>query len=436
MLQNEQMFAMMNDMNSVTLHLPSADDVAGLDGASLDAVLWELEVARRQLTAAIVAVVDRCERTAHYLADGHRTVKAWNSAVTNSSPGESSRRHKVARMLRDLPIVGDELAAGTVGVEQVVELAVLHANPRCVDQLPDSEQILLEVAKSLEFVDFRTVTKRWEQLADAEGAHRQHELTHECRNAALNNVGTQYVWSSSHGVIQGAAMLAIFDAFCQAEFEADWAITKQQHGDAACAALLPRTDRQRRADALVNIFETAATATGSGQLADPVVNLLIDNDQFEQYLREQIDGTPVAIDPNTVGDRRCETIGGVPVDPRQAVALAIVGQVRRIVVNTAGVVTDAGRLRRLFTGSLREALIAISPRCIWLGCTIRAAISQIDDLQPHSRGGPTSSTNAAVVCEHHNLFKHNRGFTPQRQPDGTWQITRPDRTHIRVSDAA
>jgi hypothetical protein len=161
-----------------------------------------------------------------------------------------------------------------------------------------------------------------------------------------------------------------------------------------------------------------------------------DHDQFEQYLREQIDGTPVVIDPATVLDRRCETTDGIPVDPRQAVALAIIGQVRRIVINTAGVVTDAGRLRRLFTGPLRDALIATSPRCTWLGCTIRAAIAQIDHLQPHSAGGLTDAANAAIACQHHNLFKHKHQYTPQRQPDGTWQFLRPDGTHLHTPDRA
>ena len=425
---------------AVTLCLPSVDDVAGLDGVELDRMLWELEVARRQLTAAIVSVVDRCDRTAHYLADGHRTVRSWNAAVTNTSLAESTRRHKLARTLRDLSVVGDELFAGTVGVDQVVELALLHANPRCTDQLGGSEQLLLEAAKALEFADFRTVTKRWEQLADADGAHRQHELTHEHRNASITEAGGQYSWSTSHGVIQGVTMHNIFAAFCDAEFLTDWEATKLKHGDVASPTLMPRTARQRRADALVAIFETAATAnntgTGTGKLADPVVNLTIDHDQFEQYLRQQIDGTPVVIDPASVLDRRCETIDGVPVDPRQAVALAIIGQVRRIVINTAGVVTDAGRLRRLFTGPLREALIAISPRCIWLGCTIRAAISQIDHLQPHSDGGYTDAANAAIACQHHNLFKHKHRYTAQRQPDGSWQLVRPDGTRLHAADVA
>ena len=156
-----------------------------------------------------------------------------------------------------------------------------------------------------------------------------------------------------------------------------------------------------------------------------MLNLVLDHDQLEQYTREQLDATPVAIDPATVPDRRCETVDGVPVDPRQAVALAFLGHVRRVVVDGAGVVVNAGRLRRLFTGPLRNILQVIEPRCIWLGCTIRAAISHIDHLQGHANGGPTDAANAGVMCRHHNLFKHRNGYHARRDNQGVWHITRP-----------
>jgi hypothetical protein len=163
---------------------------------------------------------------------------------------------------------------------------------------------------------------------------------------------------------------------------------------------------------------------------------VMDHDQFEQYTREQLDATPVTIDPASVRDRRCETVDGVPVDPRQAVALAFLGHVRRIVVDGAGVVVNAGRLRRLFTGPVRDILQVIEPRCIWLGCTIRAAISQIDHLHSHTNGGATDAANAGVMCRHHNLFKYRNGYHARRGNHGVWHITRPDGTPLQPPAAA
>jgi hypothetical protein len=203
-----------------------------------------------------------------------------------------------------------------------------------------------------------------------------------------------------------------------------------------CAAVLPRSAAQRRADAFTAIFQTAARVGIGGEPLDVVVNLLMDVDQFEQHLAEAVADTPVVVDPATVRSRRCETADGLPVDPRQVVALAFVGQVRRIVVDGAGVVINAGRRRRLYTGPIRDALIALEPRCSWLGCMIRAAISEIDHIRSYADGGGTDAGNAAITCEHHNLFKYRRNYATERAGDGTWTLTRPDGTNVGPPDAA
>ena len=423
-------------MVDVSVSLPSRAEVAALEGPELDALAWQLEQVRRQVEASIAEVVGRCEATSHHLVDGHRSVKGWTMAVTNCSPGEASRRQQTSRAMRRLPTVADELHGGRVGVAQVHELARLNANPRCGDQLPDSEQVLLDAARELEYVDFRVVAQRWEQLADADGAHHSHEATHEHRNARLIALGDEFRWDTSHGVAQGAAMREVFHAFCQAEFRADWDAAVAEHGDGVRADLLPRTSAQRRADALTAIFEAAATAGVAGKPLDAVVNLIVDVDTFEQYVSEGLDHTAVDIDPATVRTRRCETTDGEPVDPRQAVVLAFLGRVRRIVVDEHGVIVAAGRKRRLFDGALREALQATERRCTWLGCLLRASLAQIDHLQPYSDGGPTDAANASVLCQRHNVHKHVHRYTPTRRPDGTWALARIDGTLLQPPDAA
>ena len=52
-----------------------------------------------------------------------------------------------------------------------------------------------------------------------------------------------------------------------------------------------------------------------------------------------------------------------PVDPRDVVALAMAGRVRRIVLDADDVIVNAGRLTRLYRGPLRQAMQALNPRC-------------------------------------------------------------------------
>jgi hypothetical protein len=417
--------------------LPTVDEIAVMHGRDLDAALWACEQARRELEATIAAITARCDQTMHHLTDGHRTVKTWAMAITNCSPAEAHRRRATARALELIPDIRDAYRAATVGVAQIGELTRLAANPRAREHLPASQAVLLDAARTLPFDDFKLVVERWLLLADPDGATQRAARTHAQRNASLTDVGDgEFQWHTSHGALDADAMQQIFDAFCDAEFHADWDACIAEHGLAACGALLPRTARQRRADAFTAIFHAAATAGINGTPIPITLNLLMDQDQYEQRLTNMIDGTPTDIDPATVRSRRSETTAGTPIDPNTIVALSVLAHVRRIVINTTGIIVNAGTKRRLFDGALADVLKAIDPRCSWLGCTIRAAIAQIDHLDDHTTGGPTNTDNAAVMCEHHNLFKYRNRYRPQRQPNGTWHIHRPDGTTIHPPDAA
>jgi hypothetical protein len=133
------------------------------------------------------------------------------------------------------------------------------------------------------------------------------------------------------------------------------------------------------------VLAAAEAGTGDDRQIDATVNLVTDLDQFEQRVEAEItdDGSHVDVDPATVRDRRCETTNGELVDPRQVVAAAFSGRIRLIV----GIVA-ASRNRQLFTGALREAIMAIDPVCGWLGCNLRAQICAIDHLEPKPAADP------------------------------------------------
>ena len=424
-------------MEQLVVALPfGVDEWATMTGSELDTKVADLNVAQRRVEAALVGAVDHAEQTGHYRNDGHRSVGSWMMATTNCTRSEATARQRSARLLRSLETVAAEFIAGRVGIAQVRELARLAANPRSGDQVDGSEDILLDAAKSLEYADFRVVTARWEQLADADGAHNEHKAAHEFRDARCHQVGDQFRFETSHGTIQGASMREVFEAFCQSEFDRDWAWVTNTYGDDANASLMPRTGAQRRADAFVAMTLAAAQAgTGDGAI-DTTVNLVCDLDQFEHYVDEQVTSEPVDIDPATVRDRRCETTAGDRVDPRQMVAAAFRGRIRLIVVDGSAVIVHAGRKRRLFTGALREAIQSIDPVCGWLGCNLRAQICDIDHLEPRSRGGPTNSSNGKVMCDKHNIFKHTAGYQVERDNSGKLHILRPNGTQLRPPDAA
>lgn len=58
--------------------------------------------------------------------------------------------------------------------------------------------------------------------------------------------------------------------------------------------------------------------------------------------------------------------------------------------------------------------------------------TQIDHLDPWSRGGPTDPANAAPLCGWHNRWKHDHRYRIRRHGDGRYLVTRPDRTMMWV----
>lgn len=293
------------------------------------------------------------------------------------------------------------------------------------------DRTLVNEAAKLEYDDFRQLVERWELLADTDGAHRDREANHRSRDAHLTVVDGAGYLDAQFGDIDGAQAQEIFERFCDAEFRTDWDQTTAVHGDKACASLMPRTPAQRRADAMMAIFLAAASAAPDAAPPEPVVNLVIDHHTFADLLVE-LELLPERFretDP-LVTQRRCETTSGVTVDPYAVVAAAIEGRLRRVVCNTAGVIVDQGRSRRLFTGRLREAVMMLTPRCIWPGCRVRSGRCQADHLHEWSADhGHTRTDNGGPLCGRHNRFKHH-GYTVRRDGTGHWHTYRPDGTEL------
>jgi hypothetical protein len=341
------------------------------------------------------------------------------------SDTECRERIRTANLTRACDRYRDAVMSGEIGVAQAHELGRVFANPRCGTQLVDVADVMVDNATKLSHHEFRITMRRWEMLADLDGAHRSAEAAHEGRRAGIAEVGEEIHVNARGGLAQGAVMVEIFERFCDAEFSADWEATLAKFGDAACYALMPRTDAQRRFDAIYAIFERAAATAPDATAAIPLVNLMIDIPTLEAYLARTGDITA----PGDPRRRRCETVSGIPVPTADVVAAMIWGQVRRVVVDSAGVVVNMGRRSRLFTGNAREAILLQSSRCVVAGCATPIHNCQADHLKEWGRNGTTDGPNGAPVCGRHNRLK-NTGYQVHRDPEGFWHTYRPDGTEI------
>ena len=332
-----------------------------------------------------------------------------------------------------MPEAGEALHRGEIGVAQFDELARVRANPRCGDQLADAADLLLEQCEQLSFEAARTCIRSWESMADSDGSHRDRNASVEGRRAFVGTDGVGVVISASGGTpLQAEEMRAIFDRFVDAEFERDRAERDRLHGPDAPRDLLPRTDAQRRFDAFLAMTRSAAGAEGSPVAAAPVVlNVAVD------YLTFRNDLASHGLVRMPDDDDRCEadlprrqTANGTPLLPDDIVVAALDGHVRRVVVDSAGVVVDWGRKRRLFTGPAREAAMFAASGCVRPGCLVHKRFNQVDQLDGWDDGGETNQRNAGPACQHDNRAKHALGITVRRTPEGYLNWHRRDGTFV------
>ncbi len=411
-----------------SIEVPDVSDLERLGPRELERTLRELDVARRRIEALIAETAGVADRTVAYADDGHASVSGWLKATCNWSGGETKAVVQCARLMHAVPAARGAAHAGSVGMPQLRLLARVFANPRCANQLPDSAELLLGHAEILWFDEFAVVVRRWEALADTEGAHDADEHAHARRDAHVSLVGESAYVDARGGVVAGVMLEEIFARFCDAQFRADWDAGIARWGDRMVPALLERSDAQRRFDALVAVF-SAAAASGIVGRFDPLVNVIVDQATLEHHLATLAGQVVEPLDPATVDQRRCETATGHQVDPTDMLAAVLTGHVRRVVFDTAGVIIDLGRRSRLFTGGARDAVLLGDRWCMWPGCGLRAGRCQTDHSRPWADNGPTTPDNGATACGRHNRWKQ-RGYRTERDQHGHWHTYRPDGTEI------
>jgi hypothetical protein len=224
------------------------------------------------------------------------------------------------------------------------------------------------------------------------------------------------------------------------EFEADWAEARERYGDGATVQHLARTPAQRRADALVRMAERSASLPEGAKLARSTVNIHIDLVTFVCEVARAVatgdiprrEVSLAGIDPGTIrdivdnpvgagnrpGPRMCELEDGTPVLPSEAVALAVRGDVRRVVFGSKGHVLDFGRKTRFPPGGLREAIIARDRTCTVDGCERPGRACQVDHHQPWGADGDTAEWNLRLMCGPHNRGRHRRSRPTGDDPGG------------------
>jgi hypothetical protein len=391
------------------------------------AAMVELDRLARRVHAAQLELMANIDARALHRGDGFASVKTLARHTGRHSSGEALDRDRARRMLACLDLIAAAFRVGGIGIDQVHLLGRVHANPRVAGAMVLRQEWFLDQARLLDYRTFEIRVREWERLIDEDGPEPANERTHRNRDARILQNPIDLSWDLDGGfaAMQGAQIDEIWRYYIAAEYLADWEAARLVHGDDTCELHLARTPAQRRADALVRVFEDAANSSSPTVPASFTHSVIWSAETFETMVARLAGDTNAKLDPDTY---RCETIDGVPLDPTEAIACAMVHAIRRMVVDARGTVIDLGE-RRFFTGAARDAARAASHQCIFIGCCVPASACEIDHLTEHSKGGRTNPGNGGPDCGMHNRFRQ-QGFTVYRDEHGHWHTLRPDGTEI------
>ncbi|WP_041298274.1 HNH endonuclease signature motif containing protein [Ilumatobacter coccineus] len=432
------------------------ESLVGLSDDDVVARIEANELERRRLDAEMAALLAIADRRNIAGSEGHRSMTGFCRARLNWSTAEATRRIGQAKAVDHVADLGSLWYDGRFGAAQATKLSMTYGNQRVRDQLPEFAPMLLDNAEHLPYSDFAAMVDHFESRADADGAHDDRDAQIEGRRARVVDVGgTLDIRASGGDGLTTAEMLAIHDHFTELEYQADLEARRAEHGGFADGFALARTDRQRRFDALVNLFRTAMSANAAGVAAvpaEPVVNIVIDAHTWGRMLadaelsaRTGLDGRPVdpftgltadasrelLADATALSGSVCETVSGVPLHGHDVLRAALAGHIRRTVVDARRVVIDQGRKQRLFTGSARRAAKMLIRHCEHAGCELPADWCDVDHIDEWDRdGGATDQRNAAVLCGHHNTDKHRRRWRTRRATNGHGYTIRADGTIV------
>ncbi len=325
-------------------------DVAAMPTDRLEATLLTLAQHLATGTYELLVLVGEVDARGIWAAWGTLSCAAWLADVSDIDIGTARRQVRVARALRDHPVLDAAMRGGDVSYAKArVLISTLDAT---------NAEALVAIARVTPAGRLGAAIAAWTQAHDDQDVIAQRQ--HDARSMSWRTDPDGTVVITARLTPEAAGQLcAVVD-------------TNVTRSDVPAGTTLA----QQRADALV----TAVTSGGGDFTAEVVVHVREDGNTLT-------DGTPLA-------DHAVTTML-----PDAFVSLLVHDSQRQPV--------DASPRRRFPTRRQRRVIDETNPECAQPGCHARAFL-EYDHVRPFSHGGATVIANLQRLCGPHNRAKNPR----------------------------
>ena len=382
------------------------EDVESLDpGPELAEVVWGVDRSRLSGYDLVTLLQAEARLVAHFQAAYYSTIteisglltdadtaSAEVAAALNLTRASSEAEYGLAGLLTRFPAVLEALEKGVIDLRRARVITDGIASLKADTATTVIEKVL-PVAGGLTTGQLRARVNRLRMEHDAESAEKAYRTGLEQRKLTsdANSDGTANLlgWNLNPTDV-AAARRHINRLARKARTPGDIRTWDQIRADTYCDLLTGRT-------------------TSAGNHGTPTVDIVV---------------------PLTTLIELSETPGDIP-----GYGPVIAELARQIVANQVDcrweyIITDQGQpvatgtIRRRPTQAMKRRIRAQHPTCVWPGCRMPARESDLDHHRAWSKDGKTTLTNLGPLCDHHHQTK-DKGWTLQRLPDATYQITSP-----------
>ncbi len=388
----EDVTALVESVRAIARRTADREEVSD---AQLEDLALAVESARRALDATGATINGEMHaRNSTDRRHGHST-KTWTAATMQLPSQEAGRRIKMAKLLRQCPVLADALTCGRISAHHVGTIANA-TNDRNVHIVIEIQQHLIDMT------DDYTLFAAWAaqvldllRIADPDGSEPKQSDNGLHMNPQYD--GSSKLDGTLHGDTRDVVEHAL-DVFSDRLFRQMWKDHQHLPDD------LPIPDHSTiRALALAEICRTALAAvhTGSGTAAD--VTYVIHSD-----------------DPATV-----RTPDGERVERHTAQVAVCDGVFRPLIMDRFGVPLDLGRAHRFASPDQRRAARIRDGGCVFGGCTALPSHCDLHHVDHWQHGGSTDMAVLASLCKHHHGVVHRDGWSMTASDHHWFDITSP-----------
>ncbi len=386
--------------------------------AGTEALADEITTLAAHLSAATarwLALIAEYDAREGWAASGSKSCAAWLSWSCGLAPLTAREHVRVARRLRDLPLVAAAFGRGELSYSKVRALTRVEE--------VDDEGELVSLARHATAGQLERIVRGYRSvLAVEEGAERA--FAQRSVSWSWDDDGTLVLRGrlpAEQGALLVAALEAARDALGAppAEHGGPRSVSAETPEPAALGQADPApTVSARNADALLALAEASLAGETRGTNADRyMVVVHVDADALASRPAAAAD-TASPYDGSGAGPEtvRCELDAGVPLPSAVARRLACDASLLRI-IERDGRPLSVGRRPRAIPPALRRALHGRYGGCTFPGCT------QTRHLDAHhvrhwADGGRTDADNLVPLCRHHHRLLHEGGFSMRRSRAG------------------